>query len=379
MGYSFFCSTKICFSEDASADLERELGALPAGRVFVLADEGIVRAGIVEPLLQVLEKAGRDPQLFTDIPGNPDVVHVNRVVETARPLRPAVILGIGGGSVIDVAKAAGILLAHDQLDWVELQWGRAALVQPPLPVIIVPTTAGTGSEVTHVAVIGDNTGFKKGFVHPAVFPRLAIVDGGLAASLPPNLTAATGMDAVGHAIEAYLGRRANPTTDLYALGALRAAVAWLPQATHHGDDLEARRMMAQAATWAGIAMDQAGLGLAHALCGPLAAAYHLHHGLGVALLLPPVLAFNAPEIPRERWEALRAAVGLPASAKAAHLADWMREFLARLGLPVTLREVGVERAKIEKMADEATRMAMIGNNIRTATVEDCRAILEEAL
>jgi alcohol dehydrogenase class IV len=168
-------------------------------------------------------------------------------------------------------------------------------------------------------------------------------------------------------------------TDLFALAAIRAIVTWLPEATAHGQDLPARQAMSEAAAMAGVAFDQSGLGLAHALGGPLTATYHLHHGLGIAALLPASLSFNAPAISEARWEALRSALGLPAQIQPTALAPWASTFIRNLGLPVTLGEVGLEKAAIPQIAQDATRMAMFANNLRPATVEELIALLEANL
>ncbi len=378
MPYSIFCTTKLIFSEDASADLAREAPGLPAGPAFVVADEGVTRAGLTEPLLDALRSAGREVAAFSALPSNPGVDDVRAAVADAAAVGPALIVAIGGGSPIDVAKALGLLMPHASDDWESFQWGRRPVTQASLPVFAIPTTAGSGAEVSHVAVIGDHAGFKQGLVHANLFPRTAIVDGNLMRGLPPAITAATGMDALTHAFEAYLGQRANPTMDMLALAAVRAITRWLPVAVRHGDDLPARREMAQAAAWAGMAMDQTGLGLCHALCGPLSSTYHLHHGLGNALLLPAVLAFNAAAVPEARWPALRAAVGISGQAQPRDLARWTEVFIARLGLP-TLSEMSLDRASFDAIAEQATRMAMIGNNVRPASAADCRAVLEAAL
>lgn len=379
MGYTFFFPTQVVVSTDAAEDLIRLLSDQGNVSVLFLTDAGILKAGIADAILKRLEDAGVKASVFSDIPGNPNVGDVNKGVVEAAKNPPTHIVALGGGSVIDTAKATAILLNNPGLDWEDLQWGRDKIKANPLPVIVIPTTAGTGSEATHVAVIGDHTDFKKGVVHPLVFPKVAILDGGLAASLPAHLTAATGMDALVHSIEAYLGKRANPITDHFALASIKDVVRWLPEATHNGKNLEARRAMALAATQGGIAMDQAGLGLDHALCGPLAAEYHLHHGLGVAVLLPLTLTFDAPAIPPERWEELRNALGLPTGATPDVLPGWAKDFLVKLGLPTTLSAVGVRREDLQKIAEDSTRMAMFGNNIRQATAEECIALLESAL
>jgi alcohol dehydrogenase class IV len=379
MPHTVYCPTKLIFSDDAAADLARELGVLGAGPVMVITDAGILATGILDRLMPALATGGRAVAIFGDVPGNPGVTTVTAALAAARAAGVTALVALGGGSAIDVAKAVSVLLTHPGVTWEDLQAGRAALKRPGVPLIAAPTTAGTGSEVSHVAVIGATDGFKKGVVHAALFPAVAIVDGGLALSLPPKLTAATGMDALVHAIEAYLGRRANPRMDLLALGALRAIVRSLPVAVIDGANLAARRELAQAAAWAGMAMDQAGLGLCHALCGPLSAHHDVHHGLGNAVLLPAVSAFNASAISAERWSALRHALGLPIEAVPAWLAPWARAFVEQLGLPARLGELGLDGSTFPAIAAEAIRMAMIGNNVRPAGAAECLVVLQAAL
>lgn len=378
MTYSVFCSTKLIFTDDAGAELAREAGALPSGPAMVITDAGVIQAGLTAPLVEALRGTGHAVNVFSAVPSNPGVDDVRAACAAAGAPAPALLVAIGGGSPMDVAKALGLLLAHGSDDWESFQWARTPVTKPSLPVITIPTTAGTGAEASHVAVIGDSNGFKKGLVHLNLFARAAIVDGGLMRGLPANITAATGMDALTHAFEAYLGQRANPSLDLLALAAVRTITRWLPVATQHGDNLDARREMAQAATWAGLAMDQTGLGLCHALCGPLTSVYHLHHGLGNALLLPAVLDFNAPAVPAARWPALRAAVGISDKAQPRDLARWTDVFVARLGLP-SWHDLNLDASHFDAMAEEATRMAMIGNNVRAASAADCRAVLDMAL
>jgi len=379
MSNLFYFPTRLVFSNDAAADLLQELKGDSPPRIMFLTDTGVVDAGLAAPFLQALAAAGIVTETYSQIPGNPNVQDMLPAFQAAHKMSATHVAALGGGSVIDTAKAVGVLLAHPDMDWEDLQWGRAKIERPSFPVIAIPTTAGTGSEVTKVTVVGDHTGFKKGVLHPFVFTRAAIVDGSLALSLPPKLTAATGMDALVHAIEAYTGKRAAPMTDLFALAAIRAIVAWLPEATANGRSLAARQAMAQAAAMAGIAFDQSGLALAHALGGPVTATYHLHHGLGIAALLPATLSFNAPAIPEARWEPLRQALGLAAEARPDVLASWARAFVGQLGLPVRLGEVGLQKADIPQIAQDATRMAMFGNNVRPATVEELIALLEANL
>jgi alcohol dehydrogenase class IV len=218
-----------------------------------------------------------------------------------------------------------------------------------------------------------------GVLHPALFLKSAIIDGNLMRSLPASLTAHTGMDAFTHAVEAFLSKKANGTADIFALGAIQAIVEWLPAAFLDGNNLEARQNMALAATWAGIAFDQSSLGLVHALAGPLCGAYHLHHGLGVAALLPATLDFNAAAIPQQRWKLLRAALNLPEESTPYNFGDWVRRFLTSLNMPTHLSELGLTAEKIPAIAESATKMAMIGLNIRPASLEDCKQVLEAGL
>ena len=265
------------------------------------------------------------------------------------------------------------------MDYEEVQWRRQQIKKGSLPVIGIPTTAGTGSEVTHVAVIGDRKGFKMGVLHPALFLKSAIIDGSLMQSLPASLTAHTGMDAFTHAVEAFLSKKANSTADIFALGAIQAIVEWLPAAYKDGNNLEARQNMALAATWAGIAFDQSSLGLVHALAGPLCGTYHLHHGLGVATLLPATLDFNAAAIPQQRWKLLRSALNLPENSTPYDLGGWVRRFLTSLNMPTQISELGLTAEKIPAIAESATKMAMIGLNIRPASLDDCKQVLEAGL
>jgi len=379
MSFNFYLPTKLIISEEAGSDLLNELASAPKDGVLFLTDQGLIKAGIVDKVLSKLTKNGYDPVVFADISGNPNIPDVKKALDASAHRTITHVVALGGGSVLDVAKAVGLLLGDPELDYEEVQWRRQQISKPPLPVIGIPTTAGTGSEVTRVAVIGDRNGFKMGVLHNAMFMKTAILDGSLMLSLPAQLTAPTGMDALVHSIEAYLSKKSNPVSDVFALTAIRAVVKWLPEAVRNGSNLEARKEMALADSLASIAFDQSSLGLVHALAGPLCGTYHLHHGLGVATLLPATLEFDAPAIPAERWPALREALLLPVDAQPAALGDFARAFLQKVGLPTRLAEVGLKRADIPAIAESATRMAMIGLNIRPASKEDCAAVLEAGL
>jgi alcohol dehydrogenase class IV len=213
---------------------------------------------------------------------------------------------------------------------------------------------------------------------PNLFARAAVLDPALTLSLPAHLTAATGADVVGHAVEAYVGRRSNPITDALALDALRRAYRHLPRATHQGDDLAARQEMMLASAMAGLAFDQSGLGIIHSLAGPLAARYGLHHGLCVGLLLPQGLAYNLLVLGDKRPTLLRA-LGMPASIDDEDAVARVKDWMADLGLPSALSELDIHDPDLPAMAEEASRMALLPNNPRPATASDCQRLLEGIL
>jgi len=233
-----------------------------------------------------------------------------------------------------------------------------------------------------VAVIVDpDNPFKKGVLSPLMFPHAAILDPELTRSLPAWLTAATGMDAFIHALETYIGQQANPFTNQFALTALKTIWTMLPRATSNGNDTEARQAMMLAALWAGTAMDHAGLGLVHALSGPLTSRLHLHHGLANALLLPYIMRFNLPAVPATQQQQLNELFGLPPNADKEALVESLTQFIRNLGLPTRLSEldVSLDGVNWDSIAEETTRMVLIKNNPRPASIADCRAILEEML
>lgn len=376
MTSAFYFPTKLVVTNDSKAELLAALENVAPGEVFVVSDAGVQNAGILEPFLSALRGAGFQPLVYAEVPGNPNVPDVLKAMEVVQGRQVSHVVAVGGGSVMDTAKAIGLLLADPELDYEAVQWRRQVIRKGSLPVIGIPTTAGTGSEVTHVAVIGDSKGFKMGVLHPSLFLKTAILDGSLTLSLPPNLTATTGMDALTHSIEAFLSQKAGGVSDIFALGAVRTIARWLPLAFRDCGNLEARNNLILAAAWAGIAFDQSSLGLVHALAGPLCGTYHLHHGLGVATLLPHVMDFNAPAIQPARWESLREALQLPDQTRPDEFGNWARNFLKLLDMPTRLSEVGLKEGDIPTIAESATRMAMIGFNVRAASLQDCRDILE---
>lgn len=379
--FTFQLPSRIVFGQPALEGLETELATLNVKQVLLVSDPGMAQLGLVEQFCAALSQVGRVVVPFVEVSSNPTTTDVAAGLALAREQNAQVIIGLGGGSAIDVAKAIAMLLANGG-EYADYQWGGQVITQRSRPLLAVPTTAGTGSEVSKVAVIVDpDKPFKKGVLSPLMFPHTAMLDPELTCTLPAWLTAATGIDAFTHALEAYFGQRANPFTDQLALAALRTSWTALPRATVNGNDLEARQSMMLAALWGGIAMDQAGLGLIHALSGPLTSHLHLHHGLANALILPYAMRFNLVAVSPERRQTLKGLVGLSLEADDEALVGRLTQFVRHLGLPTRLKDLDIPLDGVNwaVIAEETTQMVLIGNNPRLASVADCWAIIEEML
>jgi alcohol dehydrogenase len=374
MEFGFFSPVKLVFGQPVAAALPAVLAEIGVERVLVLSDAGLDALGLVDQIARRLGADGWQVAAFAQVQSNPTVRDVNGALALAREADAQALVALGGGSVIDVGKAVGLLLTHGG-SYADYQWRGQPITHPILPLIAVPTTAGTGSEMTQVTVIEDEeTHSKRGVRSPHLFARAAVLDPALTLSLPAHLTAGTGADVVGHALEAFVGRRANPITDALALDALRRAWRHLPRATHQGEDLLARREMLLASAMAGLAFDQSGLGIIHSLAGPVAGRYGLHHGLCVALLLPHGLAYNLPVLGNKR-PALLEALGMPASLTDDQVIEGVNAWLGDLALPSTLTQLEIMDPDLPAMADEASRMLLLPNNPRPATAEDCQRVL----
>ena len=339
MAFTFFCPVKLIFGQPVAEALPAALAEIGARRVLLLSDPGLAQIGLAEQIAALLRGAGLHVATFFDVKTNPTVADVDAALTVARSAEVEALVAFGGGSVIDVGKAVGLLMTNGG-SYADYQWRGQPITRPILPLVAVPTTAGTGSEMTKVTVIEDEeTHSKRGVLSPHLFARAAILDPALTASLPPGLTAATGADVLGHAVEAYVGRRANPVTDIAGAGCSLARLA-----------SSAARRPGRVTTWprgrrccwparsAGWAFDQSGLGIIHALAGPLSARYALHHGLCIGLLLPYGLAYNLPALGDKRAGLLRALDMAPDLSDDAVI-DRIKAWLQGLGLPGSLREV----------------------------------------
>ena len=358
----------------------KELGKVGA---LIITDKGIAAAGLLEKVLTPLEKAGLKAHIFDQIEPNPRDHTVIKAYEFGKKREIDLIIGLGGGSPMDAAKAVGVLMTNPG----RLQdYLRGTPVKNPPPTIVaIPTTAGTGSEVTQFAVVTDSErSFKAGIASPHLIPRLAIIDPSLMQCMPPSLTAATGMDALTHAVEAFVSQNAQPFSDAMALHAIRLIGAYLRPSVANGANGEARSQMAVASTLAGIAFSNAGVGLVHAMSHPLGGHFDLAHGVANAILLPYVMKFNL--IARmERYAEVGKALGedlegLSPWDAAESAVEAVRRLSSAIGIPSHLSEVGVRPAGLAEVAEDAMQMKRaIGWNPRVVTQEEIEKIYQEAL
>ncbi len=365
-----------------------ELAALfapPAGApvAMLVTDAGVRAAGLLEPALQVLRAQGYRPEFFDRVSADPSEQVVLQACAHTREAGAGVVIGFGGGSSMDVAKITACLAHPDNALQLAQLYGVESVRARRLPLLQVPTTAGTGSEVTRVAIVTTGATTKSGIVNRALLADAVLLDAQLTRGLPAAVTAATGIDAMVHAIEAYTSaRRKNPLSDMLAREALRLLGANLLRAVEHGDDLQARESMLRGAMLAGMAFDNAPVAAVHALAYPLGGLHHLPHGLSNALVLPHVLRFNA-EVAATQYaelaQELLAKPGADTTARAHAMIEHMAALCARSGLPTRLRDCGIERAGLPLLAREAMgQQRLLQNNPRPLVETDALAIYEAA-
>jgi alcohol dehydrogenase class IV len=352
------------------------LRGLGGQRPLVVSDSGVAEAGLLAPVVQSIEEAGARPTLWPEVRCNPTDRHVYAGTVRYREERCDSIVAVGGGSVMDVAKAVRILVAHpNPLPELYADAGGTERIGRPMPRLIsVPTTAGTGSEVTRVAVIGDSATHRKRILaHPRMTSTIAMLDPLLTLGLPPALTAATGADALAHCVEAYLSTAFHPIADGIALEGVRLVRHNLPIVLSSPSDPDARGKMLLGACMGGLA-GQKGGGAGHSLAHPLSEMAGVSHGLANALVLPYVMEFNrghAAARLAEVGRAMGASVGdMSPEAAAGAAVESVHAFVRGLGLPKSLAEMGVRREQIPELAAAAIADRSHVTNPRPCTEED---------
>ncbi len=378
--FEFSLGARVLYQIGLAAELGQVISnALPQRRALIVADKGVINAGLLEPI-----KAGISPieivGLFDDVPANSSVAKVAEGAAAARDAGADLIIAVGGGSPIDTAKGIRILLTLGGT--IPDYEGYNVIDTSLTPLVAIPTTAGTGSEVTPIAVILDETGQRKiSIVSRYLTPDLAILDPLMTRTLPPHLTAATGMDALSHAIETYVSTENNPFSDSLALAAIDIIANYLRDAVHDGTNMEARSQLLIAATMAGIACGNSLFGVVHALSHAVGGKFPVHHGTANAIFLPPGMRFNS-EVAPERYVRIGRAMGVNVGGRnnAEVIADGItavHTLTADCGLPTRLRDVGVPREALPELAELASVEPAIFNNPRPATPEQLLAMLEE--
>lgn len=383
--FSFATTAQIlCESGSAQrlASLCRERGAQ---RVLIVTDPGITRFGLLDGVLPGFAAAGVAVEVFDQVIADPPEAIVLNAVERARALGAELVIGFGGGSSMDVAKLVALLAHPSCAQSLKDIYGVGNARGPRLPLIQVPTTAGTGSEVTQIAIITTGETTKMGVVSPVLLPDLAVLDAELTLGLPPAVTAATGIDAMVHAIEAYTSKiKKNPLSDLLAREALRLLAANLHEAVYNGHNREARQAMLLGALLAGQAFANAPCAAVHALAYPLGGHFHIPHGLSNALVLPEVLRFNAPAAAPLYAELAPLLLGERCKGEGTgqRCAEFITELAAlneRCGLPSRLRDAGVPEAMLPTLARDAMlQQRLLVNNPREVSEADALAIYQAA-
>ena len=350
-------------------------------RALIVSDAGFLKTGLAQPAIDSLAAHGVQVAVYADVVADPPEAVVLHAVQFARNHGADIVIGLGGGSSMDVAKLIAVLAASEQP--IGEIYGIAKVKGQRLPLVQIPTTAGTGSEVTNIAIVTTGETTKMGVVAPQLYADLAILDAELTLGLPPLVTAATGIDAMVHAIEAYTSKhKKNPMSDSLARQALALLSNNLVAACEDGANLAARQAMLLGACFAGQAFSNAPVAAVHALAYPIGGIFHVPHGLSNALVLPHVLRFNMPSASAHYAEL--AAIVSPGTtgsdeARADSLITFMQQIAARTGIQTRLRQVGIVEADLDRLADDAMlQTRLLGNNPRDIGRADALAIYAAA-
>jgi alcohol dehydrogenase len=377
-----FHAPEMVFGLNSLAEAGFAAARLGGRRPFVVTDPGIIEAGWVAELLAHLHESGLEPVVWHEVTPNPKDYEIARGFEHYRGSGCDIIIGVGGGSCLDAAKGIAILSGNggEILDYA----GVDEVTRPIPPLLMIPSTAGTGADVSQFCIVTDTArAVKVTIMGRAVVPDISLTDPRLLTTMPQDLAAATGLDALTHAIESFVSLGHNPLTDGHALSAARLVGTALRRTVEHPRDTHARLLMAQASMEAGLAFSNAILGATHAMSHQVGGLLDLPHGVVNGVLLPHVIRFNAVAVP-ERFAALAQAMGLPvhgvpSDVAAEMLADHIGELAGAVGAPRRLRELGVQAENINWLAASALRDACLSTNPRAASRADIAALFWAAL
>ena len=360
------------FGPGAREVLPKEIKRLGLHKAFVATDKDLIKFGVADKVLSVLKNAGIPYEIFSDIKPNPTVANVNAGVKAFAESGADFILAIGGGSSIDTSKAIGIITNNPEFSDVVSLEGVADTKKKSVPIIALPTTAGTAAEVTINYVITDEKNEKKMVcVDPNDIPAIAIIDAELMYTLPKGLTASTGLDALTHAIEGLITKGAWEMSDMFEIKAIEMINRYLETAVNEPQNAEARNGMAVAQYIAGMAFSNVGLGVVHGMAHPLGAIFDIPHGVANALLLPTIMEFNAPAA-LDKYVTIAKAMnvykeGMSKEEAAQAAVDAVKALSIRVGIPQHLSELGIKESDLPKLADSAIADVCTPGNPREVT------------
>ena len=383
--FQFNTTPSIRFGSDQAKDSCKEISTKLGERILFITDKGLMTLGLTEPTIKELQKNG-SVEVFDDVEADPSQKTLLNAIEIGKKFNATGVIGFGGGSSMDVAKLAALILGSNEN--LEEAWGVANAKGPRLPLALIPTTAGTGSEVTPISIITVGEEEKKGVSSALILPDLAILDPDLTLGLPASTTAATGIDAMVHAIEGYasLNKNNNPISKMLAIEALKLLSGSIEKAVFDGSNVEARGNMLIGSMLAGKTFANSPVAAVHALAYPIGGTFHISHGLSNSLVLPYVLRFNSVDSKAANDYAELAPYIFPeldinkgAQAVCAEFIDKLEILSKKLGLPQKLREVDIPKNACEKMAKDAMKQTrLLVNNPREVTEVDALNIYQAA-
>jgi alcohol dehydrogenase len=385
MNFNMFMAGKVSFGAGVVAQVGPLARSLGSSRAVLVTDKTMEDLGLADRISGYLHESGVETCIFAGVEPEPSVETTDAVAELAREHDCQLVVGMGGGSCMDVAKAVSVLITNEGS--AARYQGLGLVEKPGVPKIMIPTTAGTGSEVTFTAVlIRRSDGVKGGINDDKLFPDYSLLDPELTVSMPPCVTATTGMDALCHALEAYTSRQASPFSDMFAEEAISRIGQWIRVATWNGKDIEARSEMMLAAFYGGIALANAGVTACHSLAYPLGGMFGVGHGQANALLIPSVARYNALARP-DKFANATSFLGyseedLSERDAALLCSEALVEMVSDLEIPSTLKElkVGITPKHFEEMAEKAMTVARpMENNPRPMTKEACIEIYREVM
>ena len=379
----FQTTSRILMGPGALSQTAAEVHRLKGRNVLIVTDKGLIAAGLSSRLETVLSSAGIAWSRFDAVEPDPRFEIAVQAAEMAKNEKTDVVIGLGGGSPLDIAKVCAVLATNTKP--VSELFGIDTVPAAGLATILIPTTAGTGSEVTPIAILSDeHEKLKKGIVSPRLFPAAAILDPELTLGMPPAVTAATGLDALIHAVEAFTSKNAHSISDVLARQAMKLVFGNIRKAYANGEDLPARANMLEGSLLAGMAFANAGVTAVHAFAYPIGAEFHIPHGVANSIMLPPVMEFNLmgnlekfAEIAKILGEPLE---GLNLRERAHRTVRALRELVDDLQIPKHLRQFGVGEQHLPVLAQGVMKVTrLLANNPRRITQADAEAIYREVL